>query len=196
MQPFLKTTNTTYMKKSLFCLLALAAVLMTSCNKEEPDLRTVKVLNQQLVINSTIKDYYDISIVYTLPDTVELTEQLAFQPISESFFPEIYKQYKMVPEYGTLYGTDFLRETKNAGEGKCQLVFKRNNKAYDTEETYTLFLYNGYFAGEKTSYSMETNTMRQGNIDGFNIEGIVRAKVQLIEKDVHTFTFTNPQPTK
>lgn len=192
----MKTTNTTYMKKSLFCLLALAAVLMTSCNKEEPDLRTVKVLNQQLVINSTIKDYYDISIVYTLPDTVELTEQLAFQPISESFFPEIYKQYKMVPEYGTLYGTDFLRETKNAGEGKCQLVFKRNNKAYDTEETYTLFLYNGYFAGEKTSYSMETNTMRQGNIDGFNVEGIVRAKVQLIEKDVHTFTFTNPQPTK
>lgn len=196
LQAFLKTTNTTYMKKSLFCLLALAAVLMTSCNKEEPDLRTVKVLNQQLVINSTIKDYYDISIVYTLPDTVELTEQLAFQPISESFFPEIYKQYKMVPEYGTLYGTDFLRETKNAGEGKCQLVFKRNNKAYDTEETYTLFLYNGYFAGEKTSYSMETNTMRQGNIDGFNVEGIVRAKVQLIEKDVHTFTFTNPQPTK
>lgn len=196
LQAFLKTTNTTYMKKSLFCLLALAAVLMTSCNKEEPDLRTVKVLNQQLVINSTIKDYYDISIVYTLPDTVELTEQLAFQPISESFFPEIYKQYKMVPEYGTLYGTDFLRETKNAGEGKCQLVFKRNNKAYDTEETYTLLLYNGYFAGEKTSYSMETNTMRQGNIDGFNVEGIVRAKVQLIEKDVHTFTFTNPQPTK
>lgn len=184
------------MKKSLFCLLALAAVLMTSCNKEEPDLRTVKVLNQQLVINSTIKDYYDISIVYTLPDTVELTEQFAFQPISESFFPEIYKQYKMVPEYGTLYGTDFLRETKNAGEGKCQLVFKRNNKAYDTEETYTIFLYNGYFAGEKASYSMETNTMRQGKIDGFNVEGIVRAKVQLIEKDVHTFTFTNPQPTK
>ena len=38
--------------------------------------------------------------------------------------------------------------------------------------------------------------MRQANIDGFNVEGIVRAKVQLIEKKIHTFTFTNPQPTK
>lgn len=184
------------MKKTLLCLVALAAILMTSCKKEEPDLRTVKVVNQQLVINSTIKDYYDISIVYTLPDTVELTEKLTFQPISESFFPEIYNQYKMMPEYGTMYGCDFLRETKNAGEGKCQVVFKRNDKAYDTEATYTLFVYEGFFAGEKTSYTLETNTMRQANIDGFNVEGIVRPKVQLIENKIHTFTFTNPQPTK
>ena len=71
------------MKKTLLCLVALAAILMTSCKKEEPDLRTVKVMNQQLVINSTIKDYYDIQIVYTLPDTVELQETLTFQKVSE-----------------------------------------------------------------------------------------------------------------
>jgi len=184
------------MKKTLFCLVALAAVLLTGCKKEEPDLRTVKVMNQQLVINSTIKDYYDIQIVYTLPDTVELKETLTFQKISDSFFPDIYKQYKAMTEYGDLYGCDFIRETKKAGEGKCQLVFKRNDKAYDTEETYTLFIYDGFFAGEKAASTLETNSMRQANIDGYNVEGIVRAKVQLIEKTVHTFTFTNPQPTK
>lgn len=186
----------TYMKKSLFCFVALAAVLFAGCKKEEPDLRTVKVMNQQLVANATILDYYDISIVYTLPDTVELTEKLEFKPISDSFFPEIYKQYKMLPEYGTIYGCDFSRETKNAGDGSCKLVFKRNDKAYDTEAAYTLFIYDGFYAGEKATYSIETNSMKQAGIDGYNVEGIVKAKVQLVEKNVHTFTFTNPQPTK
>lgn len=197
MQPFLKTTNTTYMKKSLFCLLALAAVLMTSCNKEEPDLRTVKVLNQQLVINSTIKDYYDISIVYTLPDTVELTEQLAFQPISESFFPDLYKQYKMLPEYGTLYGCDFVRETKNAGEGKCQLKFTRNEKAYDTDKTdYNYIIFLGFYAGEKTSLIINEDLKSKTGLDGYNLESMLKPIVNKINNDVHTFTFTNPQPTK
>lgn len=185
------------MKKSLFCLLALAAVLMTSCNKEEPDLRTVKVLNQQLVINSTIKDYYDISIIYTLPDTVELTEQLAFQPISESFFPDLYKQYKMLPEYGTLYGCDFVRETKNAGEGKCQLKFTRNEKAYDTDKTdYNYIIFLGFYAGEQTSLIINEDLKSKTGLDGYNLESMLKPIVNKINNDVHTFTFTNPQPTK
>lgn len=187
------------MKKTVFCLLALAAVLFSSCKKEEPDLRTVKVMNQQLVINSTIKDYYDIEIVYTLPDTVELKEKLTFEKISDSFFPDIYKQYKAMTEYGDLYGCDFIRETKNAGNGKCQLVFTRNQKAYDTDKTdYAYIIHRSFFAGEKTgSWEIHEVTNSKMKIDGSNIEGMLTPIINNINiKEIHEFTFTNPEPVK
>ncbi len=186
------------MKKTLFCLVALAAVLLTGCKKEEPDLRTVKVMNQQLVINSTIKDYYDISIVYTLPDTVELKETLTFQKVSDSFLPEIYKKYKAMTEFGDLYGCDFVRETKNAGAGKCQLVFTRNQKAYDTDKTdYAYIIYRAFYAGEQIGSSiLDAKTISQMNVDGYNLENMLKPIMNQINSEVHDFTFTNPLPTK
>lgn len=186
------------MKKSVFCLLALAAVLFSSCNKEEPDLRTVKVMNQQLVINSTFKDYYDIEIVYTLPDTVEVKEKLTFQKISDTFLPEIYTKYKAMTEFGDLYGCDFVRETKNAGKGKCQLVFTRNQTAFDTDKTdYAYLIHRGFYAGEKVgSSTYDAKTLSQKNVDGYNLEYILKPIINQINDEVHEFTFTNPEPTK
>lgn len=185
------------MKKTLFCLVALAAVLLTGCKKEEPDLRTVKVMNQQLVINSTIKDYYDIQIVYTLPDTVELKETLTFQKISDSFFPELYKQYKAMTEYGDLYGCDFLRETKNAGKGKCQLVFTRNQQTYDTDKPdYAYIIYRNFYAGEQTSWATQSVTLSKMGVYGSNLDGMLKPIMNQINNDIHEFTFTNPLPTK
>ena len=101
-------------------------------------------------------------------------------------------------EYGDLYGVDFVRQTKNAGQGKCQLILTRNNTPVDTDKTdYAYFFHIGFYAGEETSANLvNTVSFSKMNVDGYNLEYILKPIVNQINNDVHTFTFTNPQPVQ
>lgn len=180
------------MKKITLCLMAMAAVLFTGCEKKE--IKTDKVLDIQLVLNDAVTNYYSFELVYTMPNGTETKEEIKFEDLTESNFPDIYTAYKDKPQYGKFHCYHFTKTTQEYGDGKFQIIPVRGTNPISQGNTIYYFINYCWSAGEKgtTAKHFEEKT---GSINGANYEGFI--KPYMVQTFVEqTFNFPDPNVEK